>query len=157
MKVQKAARELGVQFILEGSVRKAGNRVRVTAQLIDAETDGHIWAERYDRELADIFVIQDELTTSIVGTLPGRVEAARHERVKRKPPENMAAYELVLSGKRCTIGPRAPITRKRCVCSNARSNSIRNSRMRMPGAPASSAKPGLMTGAKTVHRRKKRS
>jgi len=81
-------------------VRKAGNRVRVTAQLIDAETDGHIWAERYDRELADIFAIQDELTTAIVGTLPGRVEAARHERVKRKPTENMAAYEFVLAGKR---------------------------------------------------------
>lgn len=100
VKVKEAARELGVQYILEGSVRKAGNRVRVTAQLIDAETDGHIWAERYDRELADIFAIQDELTTSIVGTLPGRVEAARHERAKRKPTENMAAYELVLAGKR---------------------------------------------------------
>ena len=97
--VQKAAQELGVQYVVEGSVRKAGNRVRVTVQLIDAETDRHIWAERFDRELKDIFEIQDEITTTIVATLPGRVEAALRERVKRKPPGNLAAYECVLAGK----------------------------------------------------------
>ena len=64
--VQKVAKELGVQYVVEGSVRKAGSRVRVTVQLIDAETDRHLWAERYDRELADIFAIQDEVTSSIV-------------------------------------------------------------------------------------------
>ena len=97
--VQEVARDLGVQFIVEGSVRKAGNRVRVTVQLIDAETDRHVWAERYDRELEDIFALQDEMTSAMVGVLPGRVAAARHDRAKRKPTENMAAYELVLAGK----------------------------------------------------------
>jgi len=97
--VQKVAKELGVQYAVEGSVRKAGNRVRITVQLIDAETDSHLWAERYDRELADIFAIQDEVTSSIVSILPGRVEAAASDRVQRKPPENLAAYECVLAGK----------------------------------------------------------
>jgi adenylate cyclase len=97
--VQNVAKELGVQYVVEGSVRKAGNRVRITVQLIDAETDSHLWAERYDRELADIFAIQDEVTSSIVSILPGRVAAAAHDRVQRKPPENLAAYECVLAGK----------------------------------------------------------
>jgi adenylate cyclase len=97
--VQEVAAALGVQYVVEGSVRKAGNRVRVTVQLIDAETDRHVWAERYDRNLEDIFAIQDEITAAIVATLPGRVEAASHERAKRKPTANMAAYECVLAGK----------------------------------------------------------
>jgi len=99
VKVQEVAREFGVDYVVEGSVRKAANRVRVTVQLIDGESDTHIWAERYDRELQDIFAIQDEVTSAIVATLSGRVEAAAHERVKRKPTENMAAYECVLAGK----------------------------------------------------------
>ncbi|HEX2114966.1 MAG TPA: adenylate/guanylate cyclase domain-containing protein [Alphaproteobacteria bacterium] len=97
--VREVAREFGVQYVVEGSVRKAGNRVRITVQLIDAEADCHLWAERYDRQLEDIFAIQDEVTSAIVGTLPGRVEAAAHERGKRQPTENMAAYECVLAAK----------------------------------------------------------
>ena len=97
--VQNVAREFAVDYVLEGSVRKAGGRVRVTVQLIDAETDRHIWAERYDRDLEDIFAIQDEMTRAIVATLPGRVEAATHDRAKRKPTDNMAAYECVLAAK----------------------------------------------------------
>jgi adenylate cyclase len=100
VKVQAVAKELGVQYVAEGSVRKAGNRVRITIQLIEAETDRHLWAERYDRELKDIFDIQDEVTTAIAAILPGRVEEAVRERVKRKLPENLAAWELVLTGKR---------------------------------------------------------
>jgi adenylate cyclase len=99
VKVQEVAAEFGVQYVVEGSVRKAGGRVRITVQLIDAETDRHVWAERYDRELEDIFAIQDEVTAAIVATLPGRVEAATHDRVTRKPTENMAAYECLLAGK----------------------------------------------------------
>ena len=99
VKVQEVAREFGVDYVLEGSVRKAGGRIRVTVQLIDAETDRHIWAERYDRKLEDIFAIQDEMTCAIVATLPGRVEAATHDRAKRKPTDNMAAYECVLAAK----------------------------------------------------------
>lgn len=97
--VRTVARELGVHFVLEGSVRRAGDTVRVTVQLIDASTDHHVWSERYDRRLEDIFAIQDEVTSSIVATLPGRVEAAARDRAKRKPPENHAAYECVLAGK----------------------------------------------------------
>jgi adenylate cyclase len=99
VKVQEVARELGVEYVLEGSVRKVGDRIRVTVQLIDAETDRHIWAERYDRKLEDIFAIQDEMTRAIVATLPGRVEAATHDRAKRKTTDNMAAYECVLAAK----------------------------------------------------------
>jgi adenylate cyclase len=99
VKLQEVARELAVEYILEGSVRKAGDRIRVTVQLIDAETDRHVWAERYDRKLEDIFSIQDEMTCAIVATLPGRVEAATHDRAKRKPTDNMAAYECVLAAK----------------------------------------------------------
>src|SRR6478752_6814035 len=99
VKVQDVAKEFAVDYVLEGSVRKAGGRIRVTVQLIDAETDRHIWAERYDRELEDIFAIQDEMTRAIVATLPGRVEAATHDRAKRKPTDNMAAYECVLTAK----------------------------------------------------------
>ena len=99
VKVQDVAREFGVDYVLEGSVRKAGGRIRVTVQLIDARTDLHIWAERYDRELEDIFTIQDEMTRSIVATLPGRMEAATHDRAKRKRTDNMAAYECVLTAK----------------------------------------------------------
>jgi len=99
VKVQEVAREFGVDYVLEGSVRKAGDRIRVTVQLIDAETDRHVWAERYDRELKDIFAIQDEMTCAIVATLPGRVEAASHDRAKRKQTDNLAAYECVLAAK----------------------------------------------------------
>jgi adenylate cyclase len=97
--VKDIAREFGVDYVLEGSVRKAGGRVRVTVQLIDAETDRHVWAERYDRDLEDIFAIQDEMTRAIVATLPGRVEAATHDRANRKPTDSMAAYECVLAAK----------------------------------------------------------
>ncbi len=98
--LQEVAADLGVRYILEGSVRRAGARVRVTAQLIDAlGGDHHIWADRYDRQIDDIFELQDELTAAIVATLPGRIEAAAQEVASRKKPENMAAYELVLAGK----------------------------------------------------------
>ena len=99
VRIQEVAAEFGVQYVVEGSVRKAGNRVRVTVQLIDAESDRHVWAERYDRELEDLFAIQDEVTAAIVATLPGRVEAATHDRAERKTPDNMAAYECVLAGR----------------------------------------------------------
>ncbi|MBT3533934.1 MAG: adenylate/guanylate cyclase domain-containing protein, partial [Rhodospirillaceae bacterium] len=100
LSIPEVAKELDVRFVVEGSVRKAGNRIRVTVQLIDAETDQHVWADRYDRDLEDIFDIQDELTQSIVAILPGRVEAATRERAERKPTGNMAAYEYLLTGKR---------------------------------------------------------
>jgi adenylate cyclase len=99
VKAQQIAHEFGVDYVVEGSMRKAADRVRVTVQLIDGETETHLWAERYDRKLEDIFAIQDEVTAAIAATLFGRVEAARHDRVQRKHTENMAAYEYVLTGK----------------------------------------------------------
>jgi adenylate cyclase len=99
IKAQQIAREFVVDYVVEGSVRKAADRVRVTVQLIDGDTETHIWAERYDRKLEDIFAIQDEVTSSIAATLFGRIEASRHDHVQRKATENMAAYEYVLTGK----------------------------------------------------------
>jgi adenylate cyclase len=94
--VKQAGRELGVRYILEGSVRKASNRVRVTGQLIEAETGRHVWAERYDRTLDDVFAIQDELTMSVVAAIEPSLRQAEIERVKRKRPDNLDAYDLVL-------------------------------------------------------------
>jgi adenylate cyclase len=96
--IRQVGRELGVEYIVEGSVRKAGNRVRVTAQLIEVVTGHHVWAERYDRNLEDIFDVQDEITETIVSTLAGRIEAAGIERAKRKNTENMVAYDYLLRG-----------------------------------------------------------
>jgi adenylate cyclase len=98
-RVKDVARDLGVHYVVEGSVRKAGNRVRVTVQLIDSKSEKHVWAERYDRELTDIFEIQDEVTRAIIGALPSRLEAADIERIKRKPPQDLAAYDYVLRSK----------------------------------------------------------
>jgi adenylate cyclase len=97
--IREVAQRLGAQYVVEGSVRKAGDRLRVTVQLIDTASDAHIWAERYDRKLDDIFAIQDEVTAAIVATLPGRVEAAQHDQITRKKPSSMAAYECVLAAK----------------------------------------------------------
>ena len=96
--VSEVGRKLGVQYVVEGSVRKAGNRVRVTVQLIEAETGNHIWAERYDRELEDIFAVQDEVTRTIVGTLVGRLQDTGAQIARRKPTENMACYDYLLRG-----------------------------------------------------------
>ncbi|HEX6121079.1 MAG TPA: adenylate/guanylate cyclase domain-containing protein [Dongiaceae bacterium] len=94
--VKQAGRELGVRYVLEGSVRKASNRVRVTGQLVEAETGRHVWADRYDRTLDDIFAIQDELTMSVVAAIEPSLRQAEIERVKRKRPENLDAYDLLL-------------------------------------------------------------
>jgi TolB-like protein/class 3 adenylate cyclase len=94
--VKQVGRELGVRYVLEGSVRKATNRVRITGQLIEAETDRHIWADRYDRTLDDVFAIQDELTMSVVAAIEPSLRLAEIERVKRKRPDSLDAYDLVL-------------------------------------------------------------
>ncbi len=99
VKAQEIRRDLGVRYIVEGSVRRSGGRVRVTVQLIDSETGSHVWADRYDRELGDIFDLQDELTQAIVATLPGRILLAEEKRIRRKPPQQMAAYDYVLAGR----------------------------------------------------------
>ena len=99
MNVREVAQKLGAQYLVEGSVRRSGDRLRITVQLIDTVSDTHIWAEKYDRKLDDIFAIQDEVTAAIVATLPGRVEAAQHDKLARKKPSSMAAYECLLAAK----------------------------------------------------------
>ena len=96
--VRQVSRELGVRYVLEGSVRKTGSRVRVTAQLIDATTGNHIWAERYDRELDDIFALQDEITETIVTAIEPELGAVERERARRKPPNNLDAWNLYQRG-----------------------------------------------------------
>lgn len=95
---EQVSQELGVRYVLEGSVRKVGNRVRITAQLIDATTGYHLWAERYDRELQDIFAVQDEVTQKIVAALEVKLSAGEQERVKRPPTTNLEAYDCFLRG-----------------------------------------------------------
>ena len=97
-KVQEVGRELGVRFILEGSVRKVGNRVRITAQLVDTITGGHLWAERYDRELTDIFDLQDEVTREIVAALSLNLTKSEEDRLARRDTDSLAAYDHVLRG-----------------------------------------------------------
>ncbi len=97
-KVQEVANDLGVHYVVEGSVRASGKRVRVTAQLIDGLSGHHIWAERYDRELTDIFVVQDEITQMVVSTVAGKVKLTSQDSATRKPTEDMDAYTWVLRG-----------------------------------------------------------
>ena len=97
--VKDVGRDLGVRYVLEGSIQKVGNRVRINAQLIDATTDHHLWAERYDRELDDIFAVQDELTTSIVAALEVMLTEDEQTRVARQYTSNLEAYDLFLRGR----------------------------------------------------------
>jgi TolB-like protein len=94
--VKRVGRELGVRYILEGSVRRAGARVRITAQLVEAAAGIHIWADRYDRSLEDIFALQDEITLSVIGAIEPSLRDAEIARVKRKRPDSLDAYDLVL-------------------------------------------------------------
>ena len=96
--VKRVGRELGVEYVVEGSVRKIGERVRITTQLVDAITGNHLWAERYDRDLKDIFSVQDDVVRTIVAILPGRIEEAGSRSAHRKRPENLAAYDYFLRG-----------------------------------------------------------
>jgi TolB-like protein len=96
--VKQIGRELGVRYVLEGSVRKAANQVRITGQLVDAATGAHLWAERFDGGLGDIFNLQDQVTESVVGAIAPAVEKAEIERAKRKPTESLDAYALYLRG-----------------------------------------------------------
>ncbi|MDH3688150.1 MAG: tetratricopeptide repeat protein [Gammaproteobacteria bacterium] len=96
--VQQVAQELGVRYVLEGSVRKGGTRVRISVQLVDTQTGSHVWAERYDRVLDDFFVLQDELTETIVGVIEPELSIAERERAKRKAPESLDAWDLYQRG-----------------------------------------------------------
>jgi tetratricopeptide (TPR) repeat protein len=96
--VKQVGRELGVRYVLEGSVRKAANRVRITGQLVDTATGAHLWADRFDGGLGDVFDLQDRVTESVVGAIAPAVEKAEIERAKRKPTESLDAYAIYLRG-----------------------------------------------------------
>jgi adenylate cyclase len=96
--LRQVARELNVRFVVEGSVRRMGERVRISVQLVDAETGSHIWVEKFDRALEEICAVQDQVVQTIVSTLVGRVQVSDAERARRKPPTSLAAYECVLKG-----------------------------------------------------------
>ncbi|TRC93069.1 tetratricopeptide repeat protein [Mesorhizobium sp. WSM4303] len=96
--IKQVGRELGVRYVLEGSVRKAGSRVRITGQLIDASTGAHLWADRFDGGLEDVFELQEEVTRSVVGAIAPKLEQAEIERAKRKPTEHLDAYDYYLRG-----------------------------------------------------------
>jgi adenylate cyclase len=95
---KQVGRELGVRYILEGSVRRASNRVRITGQLIDTSNGTHLWADRFDGSLEDIFDLQDRVTASVVGAIAPELETAEIERAKRKPTDNLDAYDYCLRG-----------------------------------------------------------
>lgn len=94
--IRQVAEELGVGYVVEGSVRKSGDQVRITAQLNDVATGSHLWAERYDRGLSDVFAVQDEITEAIVAAIEPQLYAAENFRAKRKPPDSMDAWDLVM-------------------------------------------------------------
>ncbi len=94
--IKQIAEELGVGYVVEGSVRKGGDRVRITAQLNDVATGSHIWAERYDRDIADVFAVQDEITEAIVAAIEPQLYAAENFHAQRKAPDSMDAWDLVM-------------------------------------------------------------
>src|SRR5204862_3847360 len=94
--VKQVGRELGVRYVLEGSVRKAGGRVRITAQLIDAETGAHLWADRFDGSLEDVFDLQDKIAGSVAGVIEPAVQAAEIRRSSKRPTNDLTAYDLYL-------------------------------------------------------------
>jgi TolB-like protein len=96
--VKQVGRELGVRYVLEGSVRKAAGKVRITGQLIDAATGSHLWADRFDGSVDDIFELQDQVTSSVVNAIAPKLEQAEIERAKRKPTENLDAYDHFMRG-----------------------------------------------------------
>ena len=96
--VKQVGRELGVRYVLEGSLRKSGNRIRVTAQLVEAETGKHVWAERYDRDLADIFALQDEIAEAVTIAIAPAIADAEQHRAMRKPPGNLDAWAAYQRG-----------------------------------------------------------
>jgi TolB-like protein/class 3 adenylate cyclase len=112
--IKQVGRELGVRYVLEGSVRKAGSRVRITGQLIDAATGAHLWADKFEGELQDVFDLQDNVATSVVGAIAPRLTAAAAELVKRKPPESWASYDFYLRGRSLVI-QRTPDTMEQAL------------------------------------------
>jgi adenylate cyclase len=134
LKVQDIAHELGVAYVVEGSVRRAADRIRITAQLIDACTGNQLWAERYDRDMHDIFAVQDEVARSVASTISGRVEAAGRDRAVRLSPTALRAYDLVLRAKALTSRYTRADNEQARACADPRSSN-RTCPIKASGAP----------------------
>src|SRR5262249_16213733 len=118
--VKQIGRELGVRYVLEGSVRKGGNRLRITAQLVEAETGNHVWAQSYDRDIGDIFAVQDEITEQVVAAIEPELYVAENIRSQRKPPESLDAWEcLIRALSLIGQGPREANTEAERLCRRA--------------------------------------
>jgi TolB-like protein/tetratricopeptide (TPR) repeat protein len=122
--IRQVSEELGARYVIEGSVRIAGNRIRVSAQLIDGETGNHIWAERYDREIADMFDVQDELTNTLVGAIAPGIGGAERQRAKQNPPDNLGVWDLYQHGmwhlhRRTRDGMKEELLKARALFENA--------------------------------------
>jgi TolB-like protein len=130
VKVQEIGRDLGVRFVLEGSIRKSGNRVRITAQLIDAGSGGHLWAERFDRDLTDIFATQDEVVEKIVGALAVTLTQGEEKRLRRRGTENSRPTRPCCARGNYSAAARGRRSRKPAPCTAARSSSTRHTRCR---------------------------
>ena len=139
--VKQVGRELGVRYVLEGSVRKAGDRVRITAQLIDATTGSHIWSDRFDGGIEDIFDLQDRITESVVGAIQPSLLLAEIERTKRKRPESLDAYECVLRAFPLCLGLR-PVRERDCARSSEEGHRDR------AGLSAGASLAGMVPGTK---------
>ena len=121
--MKQVARELGVRYVLEGSVRKAGTRVRITGQLIDTATGAHIWADRFDGALDDIFALQDRVASNVVGAIEPRLRQSEIERAGRKPANSLDAYDLYLRALANTISSPRRACAKPFPCCSTRSRS----------------------------------
>ena len=131
--LEQIAKQLGVAYVVEGSVRKAGNRVRINAQLIEGATGGHIWADRYDRDLTDIFAIQDEITKTIVEQLKVKLLPEEKKAIEQAPTDNVEAYTHYLRGRQFLhTATKSSLTAWLGGCLPGRWNWIRASRAPMP-------------------------
>ena len=128
--VKRVGRELGVRYVVQGSIRKDGRRVRIASQMIETETAGILWTERFDRSLDDIFALQDEIALNVVSAIEPSLRRAEVERVKRKRPENLDAYDLLLRAIAFDIRPCRRGWPKPCRFSNGRLSSNRTMRGR---------------------------
>ena len=150
--IKQVGRELGVRYVLEGSVRKAGDRVRIAVQLLDAATGSHLWADRFDSQIEDIFDLQDRVTGDVIAAISPQLERAEIERAQRKPTENLQAYDYYLRA----FASFYKFTRKRTLKpSGSRklpARSIRNLPRHMRSAPAVTYRGRRLDGASMSHR-----
>jgi adenylate cyclase len=154
--VKQIGRDLGVCYVLEGSVRRVDNRVRITAQLIDTSTGGHLWADRFDGALDDIFDLQDQITARVVGAIAPKLEQAEIDRAKRKPTSSLDAYDYYLRGMAGVhLGSKEAMLR-RCSTSDARSNWMLHLRRPMAWRRDATPSARLEVGPKIARRKLRR-